>query len=646
MVRKDYSVEIEIIIGVAGSGKTTELLKRIEDSSITDNYTDFGFATYTRAGRKEAVDRASKVWNCDPDVLQYDGWFRTHTSAALKLIKEDDFMRHRRVLNYSAANHRNFLKGVFGLDTLRTHGLAWSPLGMEPEIDGPIGAAMSSWSRVRHSPGSILEEELRKQQSDGRLGALTVESAMRSIDKYEREKQKEGFLDFTDILLAFVGLKADVYGPTTNVLPIGEPPDVVEYVFDEHQDCSELLNEVSKRLCSGERCKKVTICGDPNQSIYGFMGASTEVFEGWGDNVKRTYLYKTYRNPHYVLEVAEKVLDSREPEFARPREVPVTTTQGLGTRNISRDFWRIFSKYCLDTQPKALIKGNVESDRSVMILTRTQKQVEQWRQYLIEGSYPYRVNGESDDGMNHDFKIWHRAMRLSAGMAVSINQVIGLLKETTIGFSPKYVDQLVKKHDWLGRYDAVTIDDFLDMGIKPEMVELLKDEGLHIWRRMIRNGNSSWNAIDWYPKYWARPPILLSTFHGAKGMEADAVIIDYRINHLIFKRCKESKEFRDSEIRLLYTGITRARHSVHIPELRYSPEYRADDTQAHQGITGRCHLFGTKYKYVMPGVSAIAHAYNGEELSKTIVGNYAPFMEPVTGPDSYEGKRTRSSLCG
>ena len=640
-------MEIEIIIGVAGSGKTTELLKRIEGSSITDNYTDFGFATYTRAGRKEAVDRASKVWGCEPDVLQYDGWFRTHTSAALKLIKEDAFMQHRRVLNYGASSHRDFLKGVFGLDTLRTHGIAWNPLGLEPEIDGPVGAAMSAWSRVRHSPGSILEEELRKQQSDGRLGSITVESAMRSIDKYEREKQKEGFLDFTDILLAFVGLKADVYGPTTNVLPIGEPPDVVEYVFDEHQDCSQLLNEVSKRLCSGERCKKVTICGDPNQSIYGFMGASTEVFEGWGDNVKRTYLYKTHRNAGSILEVAERVLDSREPDFVRPREIPVTTTQDWGHSYIGHEFWEIFSLWPETLETHKVLKTNIERDRSVLILTRTQKQVQQWERFLNEELYPYVVNGQSEDGRNRDYILFRRAMRLSEGKAISIDQAIDLMKSTTAGFgSVQEIDKLIKKYDWLGRYDAVTIDDFYDMGLYPTPIDCLKEQGLSAWQMILPRGHQSWGTIASYPNWWQKPPILLSTFHGAKGMEADTAIIDYRISQLIFKKCKESKEFRDSEIRLLYTGITRARSELHVPELRYTKEFRDDDTKAQQGLTGRSTLFSTKYKYVMPGVGAIAPAYSDRWLSKRVYFDYWPKMEPVTGPSSYEGKRTRGSLCG
>lgn len=56
-------------------------------------------------------------------------------------------------------------------------------------------------------------------------------------------------------------------------------------------------------------------------------------------------------------------------------------------------------------------------------------------------------------------------------------------------------------------------------------------------------------------------PIKLSTIHGAKGGEADNVLI---LTDLSPKFAKEYYRNADDIHRLLYVGVTRARQSLHI----------------------------------------------------------------------------------
>ena len=56
-------------------------------------------------------------------------------------------------------------------------------------------------------------------------------------------------------------------------------------------------------------------------------------------------------------------------------------------------------------------------------------------------------------------------------------------------------------------------------------------------------------------------PIKLSTIHGAKGGEADNVLL---LSDLSTKFAKEYDKNADDINRLLYVGITRAKQTLHI----------------------------------------------------------------------------------
>ena len=59
----------------------------------------------------------------------------------------------------------------------------------------------------------------------------------------------------------------------------------------------------------------------------------------------------------------------------------------------------------------------------------------------------------------------------------------------------------------------------------------------------------------------SRPPIQLSTIHGAKGGEADNVLL---LTDLSPKFAQDYAKNADDINRLLYVGVTRTRQSLHI----------------------------------------------------------------------------------
>ena len=62
-------------------------------------------------------------------------------------------------------------------------------------------------------------------------------------------------------------------------------------------------------------------------------------------------------------------------------------------------------------------------------------------------------------------------------------------------------------------------------------------------------------------KLTGKVPIKLSTIHGAKGGEADNVLL---ISDLSTKFAQDYNRNADDILRLLYVGVTRAKQSLHI----------------------------------------------------------------------------------
>ena len=67
------------VIGAAGTGKTTELLRIMEGAkaAIGGDPMKIGLMSFTRAARQEAAERAGKAWDVEPERLMKEGWIRT-----------------------------------------------------------------------------------------------------------------------------------------------------------------------------------------------------------------------------------------------------------------------------------------------------------------------------------------------------------------------------------------------------------------------------------------------------------------------------------------------------------------------------------------------------------------------------------------
>lgn len=125
---------------------------------------------------------------------------------------------------------------------------------------------------------------------------------------YQAEKKRQGFVDYADqVALAELAVR---------ILPeVGQQVRSIhkQVLLDEYQDTSFLQTRLLQNLFAGTA---VFAVGDPNQSIYGWRGASASNLSSFhtdfraSENTKLFTLSTSWRNPKQVLTLANHLIDS------------------------------------------------------------------------------------------------------------------------------------------------------------------------------------------------------------------------------------------------------------------------------------------------------------------------------------------------
>lgn len=260
----------EIVLGPPGTGKTTELLRLVEEELGRGVAPDrIGYVTFTRRGAEEAMTRARGKFNLTSKELPY---FSTLHSLCFRQLglRRGDVLEGARLRDF--ANHVGVeINGKWSDDgTLTGYGLGDRILFME------------NLARVRGTPLRAAYDSF-----DDQLPWREVDRVSRALAQY---KETTGLMDFTDMLSEFVRSGME--------LPL-------EVLFvDEAQDLSYLQWMVVLRLAAGVR--RLVIAGDDDQAIYRWAGADAgHLIEMEG--ITRV-LGQSWRVPRVIAKLANEVI--------------------------------------------------------------------------------------------------------------------------------------------------------------------------------------------------------------------------------------------------------------------------------------------------------------------------------------------------
>lgn len=535
-------MKVARLIGGAGTGKTTELLQIMK--SIVGQIGDpsmIGFASLTKAAREEMVKRASEAFDCHPSLLEKGGWFRTAHSTCHKMlqIKGDQLL----------AGDDKASKWV--ADRLRVK-VAWKKVedsGYSACVgDTEAAASLTLWDIARNRVEPI--GDVHRAKSVAGLEVPPIATVRHFIKKYEDHKRLDGKCDFVDILGRYAGIQFTLDGPEV-VEPEGPTPEGVQaWIFDEAQDASKLLDMVCRRLAYADGVKWAYLAADPFQSVFGFGGADYRNFLSWDVDKERT-MPQSWRCPKVVMDLGERCLKRmRSGYFDRGIAPAGHDGSVVNEPSIERAISR------------------VDGSRSTLILARCKYSLAKFASMLESRRVPHAyINEKSDTKAMLAFNAY---WKLQHGVGISNEEwtaAISLTPTKTIG-TPELLRRGEKAAWTKGRredIDFIAHDEIVQLGgATPELAEIVSQGR---WSALLDGGGKWYKAAERHgPEIATKPNVRLSTIHGAKGMEAQDVILSTETAARVEQERNMDPRVFDEECRLEYVAVTRAKERLVVCE--------------------------------------------------------------------------------
>jgi DNA helicase II / ATP-dependent DNA helicase PcrA len=490
------------ILAGAGSGKTTTITRRIANQVLTGAFEPSQILAVTFTD-KAAGEMRSRLDRLGASGIQA----RTFHAAALAQLRHFAGDRLGQILPSKAMMLQPIRRSL-------PPPFKFRPLG---DLAGEI-----EWAKnQRLTPDTYLGS------LDGHEPPIAADLMVSVFRRYEQQKERQGRVDFEDLLELAVRLYDEDAAATETFRARYRA-----FTVDEYQDVNLLQQSLLERWL-GDR-DDLCVVGDDYQSIYSFTGATPEyLLNMQAEQV--FHLEENYRSTPEILELANRLV----PKLGGAKKV-LRPTCASGEQPVLRA--------CEDAEAEvASIVGNIATYHregvpyeEMAVLYRINSRSEEFEEALSEKGIPYQVRGgafltrPAARGMI-------RALRSSSGRPVGIVRGVaeaqGLVPALPEGVG---AEEVTRQGD-LARFVRLA-DEFGEGTVANFLADLQSRFGAEAQGRGVN----------------------LMTYHRAKGLEFEVVFLP-RLEEaeLPFKLARGAEALAE-ERRLLYVGMTRAKRHLEI----------------------------------------------------------------------------------
>ena len=487
-----------IILGPPGTGKTTTLLNLV-DQFIQDGVRpkQIGYFSFTKRAATEAASRAADKFGLDRDNDL--AFFRTLHSYAFNQLG----MTKEKMLG--ADDYREFgEKCGIPIKTAKFS-----------DSDGTFNSDNEYLTII--NTAAVKRIDLLDYY-DSRQNILDIERGTLFLlsEELKRFKKEKGLKDFNDLLEDFIAKES------INKFKV--------LFIDEAQDLSLLQWEMVRKIWS--RAEKTYIAGDDDQAIFKWAGADVDHFIALKEEVDDIQtLDQSYRIPGGPIhELSQKIIGQVQNRFDKnykPRE-----EEGL------------LRRYSDITQVDM-------SEGNWLVLSSANHFLDQVKEVCELRGWYYQYKGRNSIPLKlllalNNWEAWRKGGLLNQLEIKNIYEYLGssvlegFRKGKTLHAEEKYSLKECQK----------------DHGLLVTTVWYEAFEGLDaMTENYIRNMRANGETLN------RNPRIIMSTIHGAKGGEADKVLLMQDITNAAL----ETFSYDPDELhRLFYTGATRAKRELHV----------------------------------------------------------------------------------
>ncbi|WP_310713084.1 ATP-dependent DNA helicase UvrD2 [Nonomuraea sp. 3-1Str] len=424
-------------------------------------------------------------------------------------------------------------------------------------------AAEVEWAKVTQIGP---EDYVAAAAKHNRTPPVPAEEVARLYEAYERIRRERHLVDFETILELTAAVMTEHQEVAAQIRQ-----QYRYFVVDEYQDVNPLQKLLLDTWLGGR--DDVCVVGDPNQTIYSFTGATPRYLTGFAvehPDAAVIKLVRDYRSTPQVVDLANLVIAKGR----SPHRLELVAQRPDGPRPGFHEY---------DDEPaeaagvaraiRKLLDQGVPS-REIAVLFRTNSQSEAYEEALAKADLPYVVRGAERFFERPEVRqavvLLRGAARSASGepLASEVHHILAGLGLTP---SPPGGGKAREKWESLKALADLAEDMAADGADLPVFVAELE-------RRA-----SEQHA----------PPVegvTLASLHAAKGLEWDAVFLVGLTDGMLPIIYAETPEQIEEERRLLYVGITRARHHLALSwALSRAPGGRKGRRPSRflDGLTGR-----------------------------------------------------------
>ncbi len=371
--------------------------------------------------------------------------------------------------------------------------------------------------------------------------------------RYKKLLDEFLFWDFDHLLYDFLRFLRICAKKGKNV------PNISHVLIDEFQDVSHVQYEIIKALSN--LGANIFAIGDPNQSIYGFRGASPDFIDKLKydlSNVKEITLDTSYRCPKSILGLSGSVVKSKELNSFSSKKGDIFLLHFKDERSESRWITKKLEELVGSLSIDAIDMGlgafsEPISLSEIAILYRVNKMADTISKELSRAGIPF-YRSDRTCALNHPhirwiYKLWQASS--SNNPEFFLEQLPGGIKR----WKDKIIDIRGEIANKTGKDALEILVDSLNLSIESPVVSVLFSMADQIktasdMALCLRNAQDilgiSFEAVR------------LLSLHAAKGLEFSVVFI-IGLEQGLFP-LKDAD--LDEEKRLFYVGITRAKDKL------------------------------------------------------------------------------------
>lgn len=562
-----------LVLAVPGSGKTTVIVNRIKYLIEDKGVSPYKILAITFA-KSQQLDMQKRILEAlDENYAKEVGVLTIH-ALSYKIIRE--YERYKKI-KYTlldvenAPKSRNILRKIY-MDKLKTY-------PSEEELD-----------QIQSILGYIKNANEDYIDADGPFEYKVV------VDDFEAYKKKKRLIDFDDMLV----IANDLLEKDRHI--ISKFKDKYEYILlDEGQDTSSIQFMILDKLINKDN--NFFVVADDDQSIYRFRGACPERILNFENHYKGAHIYRlseNYRSTPSIITASNRLIKNNKLRYTKDLSAHKSGSAPVNVKLFNKDLdeYRYIAKYLKDATGTVavLYRNNISQiplaeylERYMINFTSYDKKDRFFNHWIIEDIFDiYNFSQNMNDAalfrkIYYKIKGYLSKQDISEISTLTDVDVLKTLyrSESIQSYKKDYILELMKDFKAIRKMKPSNVIDYIenDMNYRGylrtkgrdnsesfnkllTMLYFLKQIALYtksmdelkLRLNVLRSKIYSQNDSN----------VVLSTIHGAKGLEFDTVFLIDIVDEEIPGSNNASDAELEEERRIFYVGMTRAKENLYI----------------------------------------------------------------------------------